>query len=100
MIGGLPRNSLVFMEFEDGGGVFELAALVLAALELDIAGGGLGAGGWGLSAREDIGFQERDPIYAPGCVGELLDQLGFGCGGGLVFVDELAAVALVCGRVL
>jgi hypothetical protein len=119
------------MEFEDGGGVFELAALVLAAVELDIAelierllelaseagaiqceageesmgvddveGAGLGAGGWGLSAREDIGFQERDPIYAPGRVGELLDQLGFGCGGGFVFVDELAAVALVCGRVL
>src|ERR1017187_5430287 len=131
MIGGLPRNSFVFVKFEDGGGVFELAALVLGAVELDIAelierllelageagavqseageepvgvddveGGGLGAGGWGLSAREDIGFQERDPIYAPGCVGELLDQLGFGCGGGLVFVDELAAVALVCGRVL
>ena len=58
------------------------------------------AGGWGLSAREDVGFQERDAIYAPGCVGELLDQLGFGCGSGLVFVGELAAVALVGGRVL
>src|ERR1035438_111308 len=37
MVGGLPGNSFVFMEFEDGGGVFELAAFVGAALELDIA---------------------------------------------------------------
>jgi len=131
MVGGVPGNSFVFMEFEDGGGVFELAVLIAEALVLDVAelierllelaretgavqseicqkamgvddveGGGLGAGGWGLGARKDVGFQERDAIYAPGCVGELLDQLGFGCGGGFVFVDELAAEALVCGRVL
>ena len=37
MIGGLPRNSLVLMEFEDCGGVFELAPFMLAALELDFA---------------------------------------------------------------
>ena len=37
MVGGLPRNAFVFMEFEDGGGVPELAALVLAAFELNVA---------------------------------------------------------------
>ncbi len=37
MVGGLPGKAFVFMEFEDGGGVPELAALVLAALELDVA---------------------------------------------------------------
>jgi hypothetical protein len=131
MVGGLPWNSLVFMEFEDGGGVFELALLVAEAFVLDVAeliesllelareagavqsevgqkamgvddveGGGLGAGGRGLGAFEHVNLEEWDAIYAPGSVGELLDQLGFGCGGGLVFVGELAAVAQVCGRVL
>ena len=131
MIGRLPGNAFVFMEFENGGGVFELAALVLVALELDIAelierllelagqagavqreagqkamgiddveGGGLGTGGWGLSAVEDFGFEERDTIYAPGCVGELLDQLSFGGGCGVVLIHEQAAVLLVSGRVL
>ena len=37
MIGGLPRNSFVFMEFEEGGGVFEVAALALDAVSLDLA---------------------------------------------------------------
>jgi hypothetical protein len=37
MVGGIPRNSFVFVEFGDSGGVFELAAFVLAALMLDIA---------------------------------------------------------------
>src|ERR1035438_2054166 len=107
MVGRLPGNSFVFMEFEDGGCVFELAALVLAALELDIAelierllelAGEAGAiqceageepmgvddveinGGllcWRVGgALEHVGFEERDAIEAPGCVGELLDPLG------------------------
>ena len=37
MVAGLPRNAFVFMEFEDGGGVLELAAFVLAAFELNVA---------------------------------------------------------------
>jgi hypothetical protein len=37
MIGGLPRNSFVFVEFEEGGGVSELALLVVAALGLYFA---------------------------------------------------------------
>jgi hypothetical protein len=119
------------MEFEDGGGIFELAALVMAAVELDIAelierllelAGEAGAiqceAGeepvgvhdieincgllcwWVGGALEHVGFEERDAIDAPGCVGELLDQLGFGWGRGLIFIHELAAVLLVCGRVL
>jgi hypothetical protein len=119
------------MEFEDGGGIFELAALVMAAVELDIAelierllelaseagaiqceageepmgvhdieiNGGLLC--WRVGgALEHVGFEERDAIEAPGCVGELLDHLGFGWGCGLILIHELAAVLLVCGRVL
>src|ERR1035441_9545792 len=37
MIGRLPGNAFVFVEFEDCGGVLEFAALMLAALELDVA---------------------------------------------------------------
>jgi hypothetical protein len=65
----------------------------------NVEGWGLGARGWGLDAFEHVGFEEWDAVNAPGRVGELLSQLGFGWGGGLVFVHELAEVALVCGRV-
>src|ERR1700676_689604 len=37
MIGGLARNSLMLMDFEHCGGVFELAPFMLATLELDFA---------------------------------------------------------------
>jgi hypothetical protein len=37
MVGGLPGNSLVFVEFEEGGGVFEVAALALDAIGLEVA---------------------------------------------------------------
>jgi hypothetical protein len=37
MIGGLPGNSSVFVEFEEGGGIFEVAALALGAVGLDLA---------------------------------------------------------------
>ena len=37
MIGGLPGNSFVFVEFEEGGGVFEIAALALGTVGLDFA---------------------------------------------------------------
>ena len=40
MVGGLPGDSFVFMEFEEGGGVVELAALAVAAVGLDVAEGG------------------------------------------------------------
>jgi hypothetical protein len=32
-----------------------------------------GAGGWGLGAREDVGFEKRDAVEAPGGVGEFVD---------------------------
>ena len=37
MIGGLPGNTFVFVELEEGGGVFEGAALALGAGGLDLA---------------------------------------------------------------
>ena len=37
MIGGIPRNSFVLVEFEEGGGVFEVATLALGAVGLDVA---------------------------------------------------------------
>src|SRR5258708_4424830 len=37
MICGLPGNSFVFMEFEEGGGVFEVSALALGAVGLNFA---------------------------------------------------------------
>ena len=58
------------------------------------------AGGSGLGAVEDVCFKKRNAIYAPGCVGELLEHLGFGWGCGVILIHELAAVLLVCGRVL
>ena len=39
MVGGIPRNSFVFVEFEEGGGVFEVATLALGAVGLDVAEG-------------------------------------------------------------
>jgi hypothetical protein len=48
---------------------------------------------------EQIGFERRDAADAPGGVGEFLGEVGLGGSGGLVFVEELAAVELVGGRV-
>jgi hypothetical protein len=57
-------------------------------------------GGRVSGAVEKGGFEQRNAVEAPGGVGEFLGELAFGCGGGLIFVDELAAVALVGGEVL
>ena len=51
-------------------------------------------------AGEEFGFEARDTVETPGGVGEFLDQLGFGGSLGLVFVVEIATVALVSGGVL
>jgi hypothetical protein len=130
MIGGLPGNSFVFMEFEEGGGVPELSALALVAFGLDIeelvesflklsgealaldaeaveeamgvddvkVDGGLLGGRIG-GTREQVDFEERDAVETPGGVGELMDELGFGCCGGLVFVEELATMGFIRGWV-
>ena len=131
MIGGLPGKSFMFVEFEESGGVFQLAALAFCAVGLDFAEllqgflelageplavhaeGGEGAVGvndveidsrlivwWVGGAVKEGGFELRDAVYAPGCVGEFLSEMRLGGGGGLVFVEKLAAVALVFGGVL
>ena len=37
MIGGLPGDFAVFVEFEEGSGVLEIAALAIGAVGLDLA---------------------------------------------------------------
>ncbi len=49
---------------------------------------------------EEGGFEQRDAVEAPGGIGEFLGEVGFGGCGGLVFIEELAAMALVGGGVL
>ena len=120
MVGGIPRNSFVFVEFEEGGGIFEIAALAIGAVGLDFAelverllelagqplrvhaeGGEQGNKGLGVGVLgKQLGFEQRDAVEAPGGVGEFLSEVRFGGGGGFVFVEELAAVALVGGGVL
>ena len=39
----------------------------------DVERRGLGAGGWGLGAREDVGFEKGDAVEAPGGVGQFVD---------------------------
>lgn len=51
----------------------------------DVERRGLGAGGWGLSAGEEVGFQKWDTAESPGGVGEFLDEMSFGGGGGTVW---------------
>ena len=57
-------------------------------------------GRWVGGAVEERGFEVRNAVEAPGGVGEFLGELGFGGSGGLIFVEELAAVALIGGEVL
>src|SRR5579864_3413649 len=131
IIGGLERNSFVFVGFEEGGGVLEILLFELAALRLDGAklierrsklavealamhaeggDGSMGVDDVEFDARllagrigaavEERGFEERDAVLAPGDVGELVDEMSFGGGGGAILVEELLDVALVGGRVL
>ena len=46
-------------------------------------------------AVEEGGFERGDAVEAPGGVGEFLGELGFGGSGGLVFVEEAAAMGVV-----
>ena len=120
MVGGLPGDSFVFVEFEEGGGIFEIAALAIGAVGLDFAelverllelagqplrvhaeGGEQGNKGLGVGVLgKQLGFEQRDAVEAPGGVGEFLREVRFGGRGGLVLVEELAAVELVGGGVL
>ena len=51
-------------------------------------------------AGEEIGFEFRNAIEAPGGVDQFLDELAFGGSLGLVFVNESLRVFLVGGGVL
>src|SRR5579871_3872227 len=121
MVGGLPRQVLLFVELEEVGGVAQVAFFAFTALVLDVAqqvesllelagearaieteDGNLLYGGPGVvfaigaSCRgEDIGLEQRDAVEPPGSVGQFLDELGLGGIGGLVLVAELAAVGVV-----
>ncbi len=108
------------MEFQEGGGRLELALLLVAALGLDFAelvhsilelageplvvqaeSGQLRNQGLGTGVlRKQRGFKEWNASESPGGVGEFLGELGFGGSGGLVFVEELAAVKLIGSGVL
>ena len=44
---------------------------------------------------KEIGFEERDAVGAPGGVGDFVDELSFGGGGGFVLIEKLLDVALV-----
>ena len=44
---------------------------------------------------EKLGFEEWDAVDAPGGVGEFVDELSLGGGGGSVLVEKLLDVALV-----
>lgn len=44
---------------------------------------------------KQLRFQERDAAEAPGGVGDFLDELGLSGCGGMIFVEELAAVVIV-----
>src|SRR5579871_2840553 len=126
MVGGLPGKPFVFMEFEQGGGVLELAVLPLAALGLDgselneglfeevgdamavqaeVAEGlnrGLGRR-WGLGVHglgEQIGFEKRHALETPSGVGEFVDEMVFGGGGRFVLIEELLDMELEGGEVL
>jgi len=49
---------------------------------------------------EQLGFEQRDAVQAPGGVGGFVDQLSFGGGGGGVLVEKLLDVALVDFEIL
>ena len=48
---------------------------------------------------EEASFEERDAAQAPCGVGELLDEEGFSCVGGLIFFLKLPAVLFVGGGI-
>jgi hypothetical protein len=65
--------------------------------DIEVDGGLIGR--WASGAVEQGGFERRDAVKPPGGIDELLGELGLGRRGWLVFLEELAAVALVSGRV-
>ncbi len=115
MAGGIPGKSFALMAQEEFGGFGELAAFQVVTLFLDFAelierflelagearavqsergqlrDQGLGVGVLG----KQLGFEEWDAVEAPGGVGDFVDQLSLGGGGGGVLIEKLLDVALV-----
>ena len=48
-----------------------------------------------MSGVEQLGFEEWDAVEAPSGVGDFVDELSLGLGGGLVLIEKLLDVALV-----
>ena len=44
---------------------------------------------------EQLGFEEGNAVETPGGVGDFVDQLSLGGGGGLILIEKLLEVALV-----
>ena len=112
------------MEFEEPGGLFEVVGAAVKALGLKLAEllqrllklageacaveaergeGAVQFSHAGLhipaSLAKQIGFERGDAVETPSGIGEFLGELSFGRSGGLVFVEEPAAVLLVGGLV-
>ncbi len=109
MVGGLPGKSFMVMEFEESGGILEVARAALAAGGLDVAeteerflelageatalDAKVGDEAVGVydcevaGAGEEVRFDERDAVEAPGGVDE-------------VFGEKLGAMRFVCGPIL
>ena len=121
MIGGLPGNAFVFMEFQQICGIAEAVTLFAAAFVLDLlelvesfleltgearavqaedgelvdGGSVCGVGAFG----KEFSFEARDAVETPTGVGEFLDELGFDGVGGLVLVEKILAMLFESGRV-
>jgi hypothetical protein len=65
--------------------------------DIEIDGGLIGR--WVSSAVEQGGLQRGDAVETPGSIDEFLGELGLGRRGWLVFLKELAAMALVGGGI-
>lgn len=63
--------------------------------DIEIDGGLIGR--WVSRSVEQGGFERRDAVQPPGCIDQFLGELSLGRRGRLVFLEELAAVALVSG---
>src|SRR5579862_1643624 len=86
IVGGFPGKSFVFMEFEQGGGVLEFAALAVAAgglgldqgLErsLELAGEALGLDGEVVDQAMGIDDIKIDASLLVGRIGGAVEQVG------------------------
>jgi hypothetical protein len=48
----------------------------------------------GNSEREEVRLDRGGAVELPGGIGERLDELGFGCAFGLIFIEKRLGVAL------